>query len=62
MTKKSFKIDVKTNTNEGISWEFIRLDHQTKGNYILATFYDRGAAQLFTEALESTGFVQTEDK
>lgn len=45
-----------------ITWNIIRIGHETRGDYTMATFYDRGAIQLFTEALESKGFQQIDSK
>ncbi|NRS52073.1 hypothetical protein [Brevibacillus sp. HB2.2] len=57
---KLFK--VATNSRDDvIAWNVTRMGHKTKGNYLMAEFYDRGAIKLFIEALESKGFVQVVD-
>lgn len=55
MNDKFFRVVV-DKTNSLRKWKVIRTKHPTKGDYLLAEFYDRGAAKLFIEALESKGF------
>lgn len=61
MEKKQYKV-VPYQDGGQIAWEIVRVGHQTKGDYIFATFYDRGALQLFSEALENKGFELLESK
>jgi hypothetical protein len=58
MDEKQFKV---TPIEDGghIAWEVIRINHSKKGDYPLATFYDRGAIQLFIGALEEKGFIES---
>lgn len=61
MEEKKFKITSQFDRGQ-ITWEVVRVGHATKGDYIFATFYDRGAVQLFTEALENKGFQQLDSE
>lgn len=58
---KEFKVIPNLRDGLPISWDVIRVRHKTKGNYLMAKFYERGSIQLFIEALKTKGFVQNEE-
>lgn len=55
MEDKFFRVESESSGSYR-KWTVIRTKHPTRSNYILGEFYDRGAVQLFIEALKEKGF------
>ncbi|OMF76653.1 hypothetical protein [Paenibacillus glucanolyticus] len=59
--EKRYKVKTNRNEKHGTYWTIIRLSHPSRGDYIIAEVYDRGAVQLFTESLNNKGFTDVSD-
>ncbi|WCK54242.1 hypothetical protein PP175_23620 [Aneurinibacillus sp. Ricciae_BoGa-3] len=57
MPSKIYKVH-SDKENGRLVWLVTRIGHMSKGNYVMAKFYDRAAVQIFLQALEDTGYKQ----
>jgi hypothetical protein len=57
MPSKIYKVDSEKE-NGRLVWSVSRIGHMSKGNYLMAKFYDRAFVQIFLQALEDSGYKQ----